>query len=290
MKLEKVSILIAEQAESIRGAMLAMLKQQGITQCRGVHDLKRMKSALSEHPYDMVVAADDLDPDIFRTLRSVRMNKLGANPIAVITVMADQTNAKSLKRSMLCGADDILLKPVVPRKVVERAKHIAYNRLPFAATKDYIIGPYRKQIGLHPNTPLVEVLNTLRDKMDGKTFTMDTLKSAVDVCMTQVRDIQLDSLALRLEYTCGLVLQAYANQNITPAIQTNLKDLTESLREAAKIARALNQPDLYQTCMSSAERTEALADEYSAPEPASLELLGKLSREFSMAKQQSAAA
>jgi len=69
-----------------------------------------------------------------------------------------------------------------------------------------------------------------------------------------------------------------------------LKDLTESLREAAKIARALNQPDLYKTCMSLAERTEALADEYSAPEPASLELLGKLSSAFSMAKQQSAAA
>ncbi len=279
MKLDKVSVLIAEQAEPIRAAMLAMLKQQGIAQCRGVHDLKRMKLALKEHPFDLVVAADDLDADVFRTLRSVRMGQLGANPFSVITVMVDQTNARSLKRSMLCGADDILLKPVVPRKVFERAKHIAYNRLPFAATKDYI-GPYRKQIGLHPSTPLLEVLNTLRDKMEGKSFSLESLKEAVNTCMAQVRDVQLDSLALRLEYTCGLVLKAYANQNITPAIQTNLADLTESLREAAKIARALTQPDLYKTCLSLADRTEALAAEYDAPEPSSLELLGKLSRAF----------
>ncbi len=129
MKLDNVSVLIAEPGEPIRAAMLAMLKQQGINACRGVHDPKRLRAAVKEHPYDLIVAADDIDPEIFRFLRSIRMNDAGPNPFTVITVMVDQTNARSLKRAMICGADDILLKPVVPRKVVERAKYIAYNRL-----------------------------------------------------------------------------------------------------------------------------------------------------------------
>lgn len=289
MKLDNVSVLIAEQAEPIRAAMLAMLKQQGINACRGVHDLKRMRTAVKEQPYDLIVAADDLDPEIFRFLRSIRMHDAGPNPFSVITVMVDQSNARSLKRAMICGADDILLKPVVPRKVVERAKYIAYNRLPFAATKDYI-GPYRKQLGLSERTPVTSVLNTLRDKMEGKTFTLETLRDAVNTCMTQVRGVQLDSLALRLEYTCSLVLKAYENRAIGPEVQSNLADLTDSLREAAKIAKTLHQPDLVQTCMSLATRIEAMAENYTAPHQDNINLLTKLTQAFSLAKEQAAAA
>ncbi len=186
MLIDTISILVADPAEPVRQAMVAMLRHQGVSSCHGVQNLKRMRTAVQDHPYDLIVASDDLDPDVFRLLRDIRHDRVGFNPFTVVTMMVTPGSARSFQRAILCGADDILIKPVVPHKIVARTKHIAYHRLPFAATTDYI-GPFRKQLGLHEKTPLLEVLNTLRDKLDGKTFTLSSLMDAVTASMTKVK-------------------------------------------------------------------------------------------------------
>ena len=288
-QLQKIDVLIGERSDQIRNPILAMLRQQGIRSCRGVHDLKRLKTAILEKPSDLIVVSDDLDTNVFNALRQIRFNRIGMNPFTVLILMVDPTSKRSLQRAMICGADDILAKPVVPKKIVERAKYIAFNRLPFTATKEYI-GPYRKQLKLDTRVPLLTVLNTLRDKMEGKKYTLETLRSAVISCMRQVRAVQLDSYAFRLEYTCNLILKAYDSRNVSPEVQGYLSELTDSLHEAADIAGQLNQADLAQICSSFAKQIEEMAIQYLSPTDKSLELVKKLTRAFTAARMKTAAA
>lgn len=244
--------------------MLAMLRQQGIQFCRGVHDLRRLENAILERPTDLIVASDDLDPRIFKLMRRIRLNEIGANPFAVITMMVEPSSKRSFQRAIICGVDDILVKPVAPIKIVERTKHIAFNRLPFTATKDYM-GPLREQLNFNERVPVLTVLNTLRDKMEGKKYTLDALRHAVVACMRKVRSAQLDSHSLRLEYTCSLILKAYDSRNVGSEVQGYLAEVTDSLREAAFVADQIGQPDLARTCSSFAAQIEGMARNYLAP-------------------------
>ena len=126
--------------------------------------------------------------------------------------------------------------------------------------------------------------------MEGKKYTLETLRSAVISCMRQVRAVQLDSYAFRLEYTCNLILKAYDSRNVSPEVQGYLSELTDSLHEAADIAGQLNQADLAQICSSFAKQIEEMAIQYLSPTDKSLELVKKLTRAFTAARMKTAAA
>lgn len=285
-QLQHLNILIAERSAQVRDSMLAMLREQGIQYCRGAQDLKRMKTAILEKPLDLIVASDDLDPDVFKLMRQLRMNQIGANPFTVLTMMVEPSSKRSFQLAIICGADDILIKPVAPIKIVSRAKYIAFNRLPFTATKDYV-GPARKQLNLNERTPIIQVLNTLRDKMEGKKYTLESLRDAVISCMNVVRSAQLDSHTLRLEYTCGLIIKAYECRKVGPEVKGYLAEVSDSLREAVIIANQIDQPDLARVCSAFANQIEDMESNYRDPAQQRLDLIGKLARAFKLARSQS---
>lgn len=289
MHLQNLDVIIADGSEPVRQSIIGMLRQQGVRSCRGVHDLRRLRNAILEKPTDLIVAADDLDPNVFKLMRQLRLNQISANPFTVITMMVEPSAQKSFQKAIICGADDILIKPVAPKKIVDRAKHIAFNRLPFTATKDYM-GPLRKQLNFDDRVPVLSVLNTLRDKMEGKSFTIDALRQAVVGCLQQVRSAQLDSHTLRLEYTCGLILKAYESRKVGPELQGYLAEVTDSLQEAAVVAEQIGQRDLAETCRAFATQIETMAKDYQSPEQKHLDLIGKLTRAFASARTQTARA
>lgn len=289
LNLKQIDVLVGERSDQIRNAIIAMLRQQGIGSCRGVHDLMSLKTAIQKKPSDFIVVSDDLDDKVFKLLRQIRMNKLGINPFTVITVMVDPNNKKSFQWSVNCGADDILTKPVAPATIVERAEYIAFERIPFTATKDYV-GPYRKELKLDERVSVIQVLNTLRDKMEGKTYTLESLGIAVAGCMRQIRSVKLDSQSLRLEYICNLILKAYQRRDVGPDVEGYLTELIGSLKEAALIAGQLDQPDLATACQSFAVEIEEMAKDYHTPTKQNLDLVGKLTRVFKDARLRTAAA
>lgn len=283
VNLEDVCVVVGEPREQIRSAMLAMMRSQGLRNVRAVHDLPRLRSAIRERPVDLIVVSDDLDRSIFQEMKDVRHNRIGINPFTVITFMVDPNSERSFKRAVFSGADDVLIKPVAPIKVVERAKFIAFNRLPFIATGEYI-GPDRRSGERSSKIPLLMVLNTLRDKMEGKTFTLESLRNAVNIGMKNVRTAQLDSHGLRLGYVCNLILKAYEERNITEKLEENLMTLIECLEEAAKTAAALGEGELAGICKSFARQIEEMAEAYETPADQDLVLIRKLTRAFNMAK------
>ncbi len=240
--LQDIDFVLAEPNESLRTGLLGMLRSQGMRQCRSVSSLDALLDAIRKRPMDLIAVADSLHENIYQKVRDVRHHKIGMNPFTVITFMVDPDNSTAMKRAVSSGADDVMLKPVAPGKIVERAKHIAFHRSPFIATSDYI-GPDRRR-ERDSQIPTLTVVNTLRDKMDGKKVKVSDLKKMVDKTMISVRSAQLDSHGLRLGYVCKLILTAYDEKNITTKVEENLLTLVHCLEEAGKTVKMIGEFEL----------------------------------------------
>ena len=260
-----------------------MLRSQGLRHCRAVTRLDDLVETIHRTPPDFIAVADTFDDEIFHRMRDVRHHRIGVNPFIVITFMVDPDNDKAMKRAVLAGADDVMIKPIAPGKIVERAKKIAYHRSPFIATTDYI-GPDRRQDNRKSVIPLLEVINTLRDKMEGNKVTMVALKSMVEKNMKSVRSAQLDSHGLRLGYVCNLILKAYDEKKVTSKVKDNLLTLVHCLEEAGKSAKIIGERELADICTTFARQVEELAEDYQNPTDRGLGLIRKLTKAFAMAK------
>lgn len=290
LQLEDIAFVLAEPNETLRSGLVTMLRAQGLRGIRAVTKLDELMEMMQKAPPDFIAVADTFDDTIFERMRDVRHHKIGVNPFMVISFMVEPDNDKAMKRALMSGADDVMIKPVAPGKIVERAKQIAFNRVPFIATTEYIGPDHRRMRERNANIPVLNVINTLKDKMEGKPVPLSALKSAVDQTMMSVRTAQLDSHGMRLGYVCNLILKAYDENAITAKVEDNLLTLVGCLEEAGKTAGMIGEQELSEICINFARQVEELAEDYQNPSDRDLDLIRKLTKAFAMAKAATGAA
>ncbi len=278
-----IRFIMAESNDTIRFSLMGMLRQQGFRNLRPAAKMDKLIAEIKSSPADLIAVADSMGAEVFDCIRKVRHNIIGKNLFVVVTFMAAPDNAPGIKRAVMAGVDDVLLKPVAPGKIVERAKHIAYNRSPFIATTEYI-GPDRRKGDRKSSIPLIEVVNTLRDKLDGKNVPLDALAKAIGVGFLSVRTAQLDSQGMRLGYVCNVILKAYENGEITPKVEDDILTLVGYLEEADKTAKMIGEHELGEICITFARQVEELAESYENPAPRDLDVIRKLTKAFALAK------
>lgn len=280
---QDIDVILADPNDTVRYGLMGMLRQQGLRKIRAVSKLSELTEELKSSPADLIAVADTLGDSVFGNIRNLRHNKLGGNPFAIVTFMVSPENQSSVKQAIMAGADDVMLKPVAPGKIVARAQRIAYNRTPFIATTEYI-GPNRRKDGRKSDIPLINVINTFRAKMDGKEIKPEVLTQAVDQSFKSIRTAQLDSQGLRLGYVCDLVLAAYDEGNVDQEVEHNLLVLVQCLDEAAEAATTVGEPELATICSEFSRRIEEMSGDYMNPNERSLNLIRKLTKAFQMAK------
>ena len=284
---QNIEVILAEPNDTVRFGLIGMLRQQGLRNLRGVAKIDDLIDELKADPADLIAVADTLGDEGFKCIRDMRHNKIGSNPFAVVTFMVSPDNQNGVKRAVMAGADDVMVKPVAPGKIVARAQHIAYNRIPFIATTEYI-GPNRRRDGRKSDIPLINVINTLKAKLDGKEIKADVLSQAVAAGFKSIRTAQLDSQGLRLGYVCNLILKAYDENTLDEELEHNLLVLVQCLDEAADAATEVNEPELSEICAKMGRRIEELASHYATPDEKSLTLIQTLTKAFQMAKDSAA--
>lgn len=285
---QDIDVILADPNDTVRYGLMGMLRQQGLRKIRAVSKLSELTKELKSSPADLIAVSDTLGDSVFSSIRNLRHNKLGGNPFAIVTFMVSPENQSSVKQAIMAGADDVMLKPVAPGKIVARAQRIAYNRIPFIATTEYI-GPNRRKDGRKSDIPLINVINTFKAKMDGKEIKPEVLTQAVDQNFKSIRTAQLDSQGLRLGYVCDLVLAAYDEGKVDQEVQHNLLVLVQCLNEASEAATAVGEPELSTICFEFSHRIEEMSGNYMTPDEKSLNLIRKLTKAFQMAKEAASA-
>ncbi len=289
-RLAELDIYLGEPNEQVREGLRGMLRAEGLRRTRTFARIEDLLNAMRERSPDLIVVTDDIDPEIFQIVKDIRMHKIGRNPFVVISFMVNPEEDRSIKKAILAGADDVLIKPVAPGPMLERMGQLGTKRLPFIATTDYV-GPERRRNTDRPSKiRQLKVINTLQAKLEGKKVTPMDLTKSVEHCMNDVMAAKLDSHGLRLGYVCNLLLKAYEEKNITSEVEENLLVLVEVLEDASKTAKGIGEAELAGICIDLARQVEEMAERYKEPNDKDIGLIKKLTKAFEMAKQNSGAA
>ena len=284
-KLSDIEIYLGEPNEQVREGMRGVMRDCGMRRTRTFARMADLINAIKETPPDLLIAADDLDVTLFDAVRDIRHFKIGRNPFMMISLMVKAETEGAIKRAILAGANDVMMKPVAPGKMLERLAHVTMNRQPFIATNDYL-GPERRKAGDARPSHIrqLNVVNTLKATIEGKRMSMAELSRAVKGTMKEVMAARLDSHGLKLGWVCGLILKAYQEKRIDKELEERLFILVSVLEDAARAASAIGEPDLSEICTQMARQVEEMADTYENPTSLQLGTIQKLTKAFELAK------
>ncbi|CAO3374223.1 response regulator [Azospirillum argentinense] len=107
---------------------------------------------------------DGEEPEALRLIRRLRNEPDTRNPYACIVATTWQPTPLLLMRVTNAGADDLLVKPVSPKKVQDRLAALIESRKKFVVTADYTGPDRRKSPREGAQVPLLDAPNTLRLK------------------------------------------------------------------------------------------------------------------------------
>ena len=117
-----------------------------------------------------MLVAFDFHDDVLPLLKKVRNHEFGRNPFTVISVIIECDNNQQLEGAMKPGAYDVMTAPLAPPGVMDSLERIV-KRLPFIAMPNYMGPDGRREEQRKMKVPVFDVLNTLKDKIEGKTYT-----------------------------------------------------------------------------------------------------------------------
>lgn len=284
-KLSDVEIYLGEPNEQVREGMRAIMRDYGMRRTRTFARMDDLIKAIKETPPDLLIAADDIDSTLFDAVRDIRNSRIGLNPFIMISLMVKADSEGGVKRAILAGADDVMVKPIAPAKMLDRIAHVTMNRPPFVVTNDYL-GPERRRANTDrpSNIRQLNVVNTLKATIEGRRMNIAELRHAVESNMNEVMAARLDSHGLKLGWVCGIILAAYQEKRIDKELEERLLILVGVLDDAARTARALDQADLSQICAQMARNVEEMAEDYENPTSLQLGTIQKLTKAFELAK------
>src|SRR3546814_16454768 len=76
--------------------------------------------------------------DAVALVSDLRHGRLGVNPYLPIILTSWESDMQLVRRVVDAGADDLLVKPLSTRIILDRIETVALHRKPFVVTSDYI--------------------------------------------------------------------------------------------------------------------------------------------------------
>lgn len=281
----EVDFYLADPKEGSRKGMASMLRNMGLRHIKAFDSADKLAHGLKGRCPDALLVSADLHQDIFKMVKTVRDNEIGDNPFTVISVVIEQDNKKDLGLALKAGADDVLPGAPSPSQVMDRLEKIARNRLPFIAAADYI-GPDRRQKAERKTEiPIFDVLNTLKEKIEGRPCSLAMIQKVVAEQMQDVRAAQLEGYSLRFGQLCKTIIKAYEMDKPQAEIDRVLGVLRSSLNKAAKTALKGDESGLASICTGFAKSLEQVTKAENRPTDQELKLLKTLTQAYQMARE-----
>lgn len=282
---QEIDFYLGDPKEGSRKGLATMLRSMGLKNTKAFESADNLVSAVKHRSPDVLMVTSDIHDDVFKLLKGIREQDIGLNPFTVISVVIEQDNDQQFNGAMRSGADDIMTKTPAAGQVMDRLEKVAFKRLPFIATPDYIGPDRRREDQRKAPLKIFEVINTLKDKIEGRSCTLMQLEDNIAEMMHDVRAAQLEGYGHKLGFLCNRVIKAYENKQPIDEIDKTLRVLQASLNKAAITARKSDESGLASICTGFAGKIDGIFTEKDRPTAHELKLLKTLSRAYQMARE-----
>jgi len=282
---QEIDFYLGDPKEGSRKGLATMLRGMGLKNTKAFESADSLVHAIKHRSPDVLMVTSDIHGDVFKMLKGIREQDIGLNPFTVISVIIEQDNDRQLKGAMQSGADDNMTSTPSAGQVMDRLERVAFKRLPFIAKPDYIGPDRRREDQRKMPFQVFEVINTLKDKIEGRTCSLMQLEDDIAVMMQDVRAAQLEGYGHKLGFLCNRVIKAYENKQPVEEIDKTLRVLQSSLNKAAITARKSDESGLASICSGFAGKIDGIFTEKNRPTAQELKLLKTLTRAYQMSRE-----
>jgi CheY-like chemotaxis protein len=197
-RFENVHALVADPYLQGRDDVESALKSLGVGTVSVAGSLDATLQMIDGELVDLLILATEWpDGDSSEAITAIRHAEVGKNPFMVIVVVAENADSHLSWRPLRYGADILMVPPLDEIVLGVRLQELVSSRNLFVATSDYVGPDRRAESGRETSIPLLEVPNSLADKVNG-VFNVDALASATEAMMTEINAQKLERHAAQL--------------------------------------------------------------------------------------------
>ncbi len=247
----EVRILYGDPTHGSRALYRQAMVGAGFTNLREFDTLEGFTDLVAVAQPDLILMDIGLPGgDVAQLVADLRHGKLGINPYLPVILTTWEAERSVVRRLVDSGADDLLIKPLSTKALLDRLEAVALNRKPFVVTSDYI-GPDRRRIEARreSNVPLFDVPNPMRAKLTGESFDARALQQAVMAMNEQINLQRLRASAFRIAFVAAQIVPLYKSQT-PPDVHTLtlLRDLIVSAEDIQRRVADTNLAHVGQIC------------------------------------------
>lgn len=230
----EVRILYGDTAQGTRSLYRQALIGAGYTNLREFDNLENFADLIVVAQPDLIFMDIKLPGgDPIQLVSDLRHGRLGVNPYLPVILATWEAEQDVVRRIVDSGADDLLIKPLSTKGLLDRIETVGLNRKPFVVTSDYI-GPDRRRASERrdSNVPLIDVPNPIRAKLNGEAIDARLLQQAIMATNDQVNQQRLRASAFRISFSAEQIIPRYKAQEMPDAhTLTMLRDLIVSTED-----------------------------------------------------------
>jgi DNA-binding response OmpR family regulator len=288
--LSNARIAIAEGDDAHRTSLAETIRAIG---CPNIHEfasLAELKQGMSSgecRAPDLLILDQNLTSRIGDFIDALRHGRVGNNPFVVVIITCEPTDGRQITSLLRQGADDVVVKPISSRTLMERIEYVAVHRRPFIVTSNYV-GPDRRIDDDRPTAAArFQVPNTLLQHLTGDHGSGVNAADSIRETVEAIVSARLEQHAQSLGVLSHLLLEAHFGRRAPlsgsplPA-RAWFNVMLSLLRDVQRIGNEVRNPALVELAKTLRQQIQTLARRHDSLHEQDVNLLKDLSEAVTM--------
>lgn len=273
----EVEILLVDNDLGSRNGVRTILSNNGFSNVILGTELSKIRDVLSSGMPDLIISGVDFpDGKITDLLPDIRNSKLGHNPFVPVIVMLGETTPDLISKLMNAGPDDVVMKPISTKGLLQRMHKQIHKRRPFIVTEKYL-GPARKG---DDTSRGVDPPNPLHVKATGGKASFMEIERMIEDAMQTVEERKLENQGPEIAALVGRLAPMLDKPQITPSSIGGLNMLIDLNMQVISQLEGSRYSHVQELCQALITVSKRLAEtpKGAAPDPQQVKLLKPLSQ------------
>jgi len=205
----EVDVLLIDTDLNARQGVRTILSNNGFSGVTLGTELSRVRDAVTTRMPDLLLCGTEFpDGKVTDLIRDIRQNKIGNNPFMPIIILLGEPTPALVRDIMSAGADDVVMKPVSTKALLDRIHLQVHKRKPYIVNDEYV-GPARKGDDV---SRAIDPPNPLHAKATGGHVSFHEIERAIDNALIEVRNRRLENMGPEIAALVGRIAPMLDNK------------------------------------------------------------------------------
>lgn len=273
----EVDILLVDSDLGARNGVRTILSNNGFSNVTLGTELSKIRDVLTSGMPDLIITGFTFpDGKITDILPDIRNSKLGHNPFIPVIVVLGETTPEMISALVNCGPDDVVMKPISTKGLLQRIHKQIHRRRPFIVTDKYL-GPARKGDDLSRG---VEPPNPLHIKATGGKASFMEIERMIEGAMLSVEERKLENQGPEIAALVGRLVPMLDKSEISQSAIGGLNMLIDLNNQVIAQLEGSKYDYIRELCKAMITVAQRLCEttKGTAPDPQQVRLLKPLSQ------------